>query len=88
MDKSDHHDYHCYGCGIYIEINAIKPRGRTYFKDPTHCPYCGNLFEKRKEIVLTGRLMTMDEVTKSIAKSLREAKKTLKKKAEGTKNRK
>ncbi len=73
MDKSDHHDYICHRCGIHIEINAIKPRGRSYRKDPTYCPYCGNLLEKRKEIVLTGGLMTREEVSKSMAESWREA---------------
>lgn len=73
MDKSDHYDYQCHGCGIDLEIHARKKRGRDILKDPTHCPYCGNILKKKKEVILTGGLMTQEEVSKSMAESWKEA---------------
>lgn len=76
MDKSDHHDYHCYRCGINIEIDAEKPRGRPYLdKDPTHCPYCGNHLATRKEITITSPTsppLTQKELSKSLTKLAKE----------------
>ena len=75
MDKSDHHDHYCGKCEVELEIDGrrLKHAKGTVSLNPIYCPYCGKRLMKKKEIVLTGGPMTLEEVSKSMDKSWKEA---------------